>query len=156
MKTTKKIVCLTLALIMAGLAFIMPVSAAGATPLVMIDGIGTTKLYKNFGTDKEELVFSGDDAFIEGIIKDAGGALLGGLVSYGIGNKDFDALADKVLPVANKYLAEIGYNPDGTPVDETIGFYRTTKPVSQYTDKEKANLSTFALAYAEKHILPYL
>lgn len=151
MKTTKKIVCLTLALIMTALAFVMPVSAAGATPLVMIDGIGTTKLYKNFGTEQEELVFSGDDAFIEGIITDAGGALLGGLVSFGIGNKDFDALADKVLPVVNKYIKDLGFNPDGTPVNETIGFYRTTKPLSQYTEEEKSGISTFALAYAEKH-----
>ena len=151
MKTTKKIVCLTLALIMAGLAFIMPVSAAGATPLVMIDGIGSTKLYKNFGTENEELIFSGDDAFIEGIIKDAGSALIGGLISFGMGNKDFDALADKLLPVVNKYVADLGFNPDGTPVNETIGFYRTTKPVSEYTEEEKAGLSPFALGYAEKH-----
>ncbi len=151
MKTTKRIVCLTLALIMAGLAFVMPVSAAGATPLVMIDGIGSTKLYKNFGTEEEELIFSGDEEFIKGIIEDAGGALLGGLISFGIGNKDFDALADKVLPVVNKYLADIGFNPDGTPVNETIGFYRTTEPVSNYTEEQKAGLSTFALAYAEKH-----
>ncbi len=151
MKTTKKIVCLTLALIMAGLAFVMPVSAAKAVPLIMIDGIGSTKLYKNFGTEEEELVFSGDEAFIEGIIKDVGGALLGGLVSFGIGNKDFDALADKLLPAVNVYLADLGFNPDGTPVNETIGYYSTTKPVSEYTEEEKAGLSTFALAYAEKH-----
>ena len=101
MKATKRIVCLTLALIMTALAFIMPVSAATTVPLIMIDGIGTTKLYKNFGTAEEEQVFSGDEEFITGIIEDAGGALLGGLISFGIGNKDFDALADKILPVAN-------------------------------------------------------
>ncbi len=151
MKTVRKIVCLTLALIMAGLAFIMPVSAAGATPLIMIDGIGTTKLYKNFGTPEEELIFSGDEAFIEGIVKEVGGAFLSGLVSFGIGNKDFDALADELLPAVNKYLADLGYNPDGTPVNETIGFYRTTKPLSEYTEEEKADISEFALAYAQKH-----
>ncbi len=151
MKATKRIVCLTLALIMTALVFVMPASAASTVPLVMIDGIGTTKLYKNFGTPEEQMVFSGDETFMTGLIEDVGGALLGGLVSFGIGNKDFDALADKILPVANKYLKEIGFNPDGTPVDSTIGFYRTTDPVSKYTDEQKANLSTFALAYAEKH-----
>ena len=151
MKATKRIVCLTLALIMAGLAFVMPVSAATTVPLIMVDGIGTTKLYKNFGTPEEEMIFSGDEAFIEGIIKDVGGAFLGGLVSFGIGDKDFDALADKLLPVVNEYVKDLGYNPDGTPVNDTVGFYRTTKPVSKYTDEEKAGLSTFALAYAEKH-----
>lgn len=151
MKAVRKIVCLTLALVMAGLAFVMPVSAAGTTPLVMIDGIGTTKLYKNFGTENEELLFSGDEAFIEAIIKDVGGAFINGLVSFGIGNKDFDALADDLLPVVNKYLVDLGYNPDGTPVNETVGFYRTTKPLSQYTEEEKSAVSTFARAYAEKH-----
>ncbi|MBR0535361.1 MAG: hypothetical protein IIX14_03175 [Clostridia bacterium] len=151
MKATKRIVCLTLALIMTALAFIMPVSAATTVPLIMIDGIGTTKLYKNFGTAEEELVFSGDEEFITGIIEDAGGALLGGLISFGIGNKDFDALADKVMPVVNKYISPIGFNSDGTPVDPTIGFYRTTEPISKYTEEEKANLSSFALAYAERN-----
>lgn len=151
MKATKRIVCLTLALIMAGLAFIMPVSAAKVVPLIMIDGIGSTKLYKNFGTEEEEMVFSGDEEFIKGIIEDVGGAFLGGLVSFGIGNKDFDALADKLLPAVNEYLKVLGYNPDGTPVDPTIGFYRTTKPMSEYTEEEKAGLSSFALAYAETH-----
>lgn len=151
MKATKRIVCLTLAIIMAALVFVMPVSAAKTVPLIMIDGIGTTKLYKNFGTAEEELVFSGDDEFIEGIVENVGGAFLGGLISFGIGNKDFDALADDFLPAVNEYLKVIGFNQDGTPIDPTIGFYRTTAPISEYTEEEKAGLSTFALAYAEKH-----
>lgn len=157
MKATKRIVCLTLALIMAGLAFIMPVSAAeeAAIPFVMINGIGSTKLYKNIGeapsdtSEGEKLVFSDDDAFIEGMIKDIGGALLSGIISYGIGDKDYDALADKVFPVANKYLEDIGYNPDGTPRNATVGFKQNTNPMSDYTDEEKADLSPFALKYAE-------
>ena len=151
MKAIKRIVCLTLAIIMAGLAFVMPVSAAGATPLIMIDGIGTTKLYKNFGTDKEELVFSGDDAFIEQMIKDIGGALFNGFLSYGIGNKDYAALADKILPTVNEYIKDLGFNPNGTPVNPTVGFYRTEKPLSEYSKKEKEGISTFAQAYAKKH-----
>jgi len=151
MKATKRIVCLTLALIMTALAFVMPVSAAAPTPLVMIDGIGSTKLYKNFGTEEEELIFSGDEEFIKAIIEDIGGAFLGGLVSFGVGNKDFDALADNLLPAVNEYLKPLGFNPDGTPVDPTVGFYRTTEPISTFTEEEKAGLSTFALAYAEKH-----
>lgn len=159
MKATKRIVCLSLALIMAGLAFIMPVSAAeeAAIPFIMVNGIGSTPLYKNIGeapsdtSEGEQLVFSDDDAFIEGMIKDIGGALLSGIISYGIGNKDFDALADKVFPVANKYLEDIGYNPDGTPRNATVGFKQLDKPVSEYTDEEKEVLSPFAVAYGEAY-----
>ena len=64
MKATKKILCITLALVVAGLALIMPISASSADlPVIVVDGIGTTPLYQNFGTPEEKLVF--DDATIE-------------------------------------------------------------------------------------------
>ena len=156
MKAIKRIVCLTLAIVMAGLAFVMPVSAAGATPLIMIDGIGTTKLYKNFGTAKEELIFSGDDAFVEKMVKDIGGALFDGFIRFGLGKKDYEALAKKILPTVNEYVKDLGFKPDGTPVDPTVGFYRTEKPLSEYTKKEKEGISTFAKAYAKKHGSKYV
>lgn len=158
MKATRKIVCLTLALIMAGLAFIVPVAAAEETvPFIMINGIGSTKLYKNIGeepteeSEGETLVFSGDDAFVEGLVKDVGGALLSGIIRYGIADKDYNALADQLFPVVNKYLEDIGYNIDGTPRNDTIGFKQLTKPMSQYTEEEKAELSPFAVAYAAEN-----
>ncbi len=151
MKVTKKVLSLTLALIMGCLAFVMPVSAASATPLVMVNGIGSTDLYKNYGTENQELIFSGDEAFIEGLVKDIGGALISGIISYGINNKDYNALADQVFPVVNKYVADLGFNPDGTPVNDTIGFFRSTGAMSTYTDEQKANVSKFAKAYADKY-----
>ena len=69
--------------------------------------------------------------------------LIKGLVGYGLAHKDFEVLADSILPVVNKYFEPIGFNPDGTPINDTIGFYRTTKPVSEYTDEEKGRLTTF-------------
>ncbi len=151
MKVTKKVLSLILALIMTVLAFAMPVSAAGATPLVMVNGIGSTALYKDYGTEDQQLIFSGDEAFIEGLIKDIGGALLSGIVSFGINNKDYDKLADQVFPVVNKYVADLGFNPDGTPVNDTVGFFRTTAPLSEYTEEQKAEVSKFAHAYADKY-----
>ena len=68
MKATKKILCITLALVVAGLALIMPISASSADlPVIVVDGIGTTPLYQNFGTPDEKLVF--DDATIESFKK---------------------------------------------------------------------------------------
>ena len=72
MKATKKIVCLTLAIVIAALAFVMPVSAADTPALVIVDGWSSTPLYQNFGTEDEELIFSADDEFITGIVEDAG------------------------------------------------------------------------------------
>ena len=157
MKATKKLLCLTLALVMAGLAFIVPVAAAEeAIPFIMVNGIGSTKLYKNIGeapsdtSEGETLVFSGD-GFIEGLIKDVGGALLSGIIRYGIADKDYNAFADQLFPVVNTYLEDIGYNIDGTPRNETIGFKQLTKPMSKYTEEEKAELSPFALQYAAEN-----
>ncbi len=143
MKATKKIVCLTLAIIMSALAFVMPVAAADTTALVIVDGWSSTPLYQNFGTEEEKLIFSADEEFIEGIVKNVGSAFIKGLVGYGMADKDFEALADSVLPEVNKIFEPIGFNSDGTPIDETIGFYRTTEPVSKYTEEEKARLTTF-------------
>ena len=47
MKATKKIVSVILAITLAVVAFVMPVSAAKVYPLVIVDGIFSTPLYKN-------------------------------------------------------------------------------------------------------------
>ena len=151
MKATRRILSLTLALIMAALVFCMPVSATGTAPLIMVNGIGSTPLYKNFGTDKEELVFSGDDAFVEGLITDIGSALISGIISYSVNNKSYDAFADSFFPSLKPLLSSIGYGLDGKSIDTTIGFYQNEKPMSQYTDEEKAVLSEFTYAYAEQY-----
>ena len=151
MKATKKIVCLTLAIVLAGLAFIMPVSAAGATPLVIVDGFNSTKLYTDFGTENQKEAFFGSDTDIEAMITDVGGAFIGGLLKYGYNDKDFEAFADSFIPALNKYFEPIAYNTDGTPKNE-IGYYETKKPISEYTDEEKAQLfTTFTLDTAKEY-----
>ncbi len=164
MKATKKIVCLTLAIVMAGLALIMPVSAAKAStlPFIMVNGFGSSTLYKNLGEVYEEdadgnvinegemPAFALDEAAIEGLVKDIGGALLGGVIKGGIAD-DYDTVADEIFPAVNEYLKDIGYNIDGTPVNPTVGVKQLTKPISEYTEEELTELTTIPEAYIEKY-----
>lgn len=151
MKATRRILSLTLALIMAALVFCMPVSASGTAPLIMVNGIFSTPLYKNFGTEDEELIFSGDDEFIEGMITDVGSALISGIISYSVNGKSYDAFADSFMPAVANIIDDIGYGLDGKSLDQTIGFYQNEKPMSEYTDEEKEVLSEFTYAYAEQY-----
>lgn len=150
MKATKKIVSVILAITLAVVAFVMPVSAAKVYPLVIVDGIFSTPLYKNVGTDEETPAFAGDDAALEAMVKDIVGSFIGGCISFGVAKKDFNAFADKFYPVLNKYIEPIGFNTDGTPIDATVGLVQNTKSMADYTDEEKAGLSVFADAYAKE------
>lgn len=151
MKATKKIVCLTLAMVITALAFVMPVAAADELPLVIVDGFNSTKLYTDFGTENQKEAFFGSDTDIEAMITDVGGAFVGGLVMYGKDNKNFESFGNAFIPTLNKYFDPIAYNTDGTPKHK-LGFYETKKPISKYTDEEKANLFTsFVLETAKKY-----
>lgn len=149
MKATKKIVSVILAITLAVVAFVMPVSAAKVYPLVIVDGIFSTPLYTNVGTIDEAPAFATDDAALESMLTEVLGSFTLACVSYGIFNKNFNAFANIFLPVVNKYIKPIGFNTDGTPVDATVGFTQNSKPMSEYTDEEKAGLSVFAAAYAK-------
>ncbi len=151
MKATKKIVCLTLAMVMVALAFVMPVAAADDLPLVIVDGFASTKLYTDFGTKNQKEAFFGSDTDIEAMITDVGGAFVKGLMLYGAQNKNYEALADSFLPALNKYFEPIAYNTDGTPKND-IGYYVTDKPIAKYTDEEKAQyFTTFTLDTAKEY-----
>ena len=151
MKATKKIVCLTLAMVMVALAFVMPVAAADDMPLVIVDGFASTKLYTDFGTENQKEAFFGSDTDIEAMITDVGGAFIGGLIKYGYNDKDFEAFADSFIPALNKYFEPIAYNTDGTPKND-IGYYVTDKPIAEYTDEEKAQyFTTFTLDTAKMY-----
>ena len=151
MKATKKIVCLALAIVLVGLVLVMPVSAAKTTPLVIVDGFNSTRLYTNFGTEDQKEAFFGSDTDIEAMITDVGGAFVGGLVKYGYNDKDFEAFSNSFVPALNKYFEPISYNTDGTPKNE-LGFYETKKTISEYTDEEKAKLFTsFVLETAKEY-----
>lgn len=151
MKATKKIVSVILAITLAVVAFAMPVSAARVYPLVIVDGIFSTPLYKNPGAADQTPAFATDDASMEAMVKDILTAFVSGCVSYGIAKKDYDKFADDFYPVVNKYLEPIGFNADGTPVDDTIGFVQNDRPMSEYTEEEKAELAVFAEVYAKEY-----
>ena len=151
MKATKKIVSVTMAIVLVALAFVMPVSAAKTYPLIIVDGIFSTELYKNFGTADEAPIFPSDEESVTALGKEIGGAFIKSWISYGVAKKDYDKFAADFFPVVNEYIKPIGYNPDGTPIDDTIGFYQKTKPMSTYTDEEKAALAPFAQVYAEEY-----
>ncbi len=151
MKATKKIVSITLAIVLVALAFVMPVSAAKTYPLIIVDGIFSTELYKNFGTADEAPIFPTDDEALSAMGKEIGDAFINGWINYGTAKKDYDKFAENFFPVVNEYIKPIGYNTDGTPIDDTIGFYQNTKPMSTYTDEEKASLAPFAQVYAEEY-----
>lgn len=150
MKATKKIVSVILAITLAVVAFVMPVSAAKVYPLVIVDGIFSTPLYKNVGTLDEEPAIATDDASLEAMLTEIFGSFTLSLVNYGLANKDYNKMAGTFLPVVNKYIKDIGFKPDGTPVNETVGFIQNNKPMSEYTEEEKAGLSVFAEAYAKE------
>ncbi len=151
MKATKKIVSVILAIALMVVAFAMPVGAAKVYPLVIVDGIFSTKLYSNIGTADEAEVFAMDDVAMEEMVKEVLGSFIGGCIKYGQNKKDYDKFADEFFPVVNKYIDPIGFNPDGTAKDATIGFHQNEKPMSEYSDEEKADLSVFAQAYAEEY-----
>ena len=151
MKATKKIVCLALAMLLAGLALVMPVSAAKTMPLVIVDGINSTRLYTNFGTEDQKEAFFGKDTDIGNLITEAGGAFLLGCVKYGAANKDYEALAKEIIPVVNKYFDPVAYNLDGTAKHE-LGFYKTDKTIAEYTEEEKAErFTSFVLETAKAY-----
>ena len=147
MKATKKILCITLALVVAGLALLMPVSASAADlPVIVVDGIGTTPLYQNFGTDEEKVIF--DEATIEALVKDA----IVGLVKGANADGDYDKFADEFMPVVNKYIEPIAFNLDGSPKDLSIGFYQYDLPLAAYTEAEQeSNFPEFTRIIAEKY-----
>lgn len=149
MKATKKIVCLALAIVLAGLALVMPVSAAKTMPLVIVDGINSTRLYTNFGTEDQKEAFFGNDTDVEALITDVGGAFISGCIKYGLDDKNYESLATSFIPALNKYFEPISYNTDGTPVNE-LGFYETKKTIAEYTEEEKAErFTSFVLETAK-------
>ena len=149
MKATKKIVCLALAIVLAGLALVMPVSAAKTTPLIIVDGINSTRLYTNFGTEDQKEAFFGSDTDIGKMIEEVGAAFISGCIQFGLADKDYEKFADSFIPTLNKYFEPVSYSTDGTPNNE-LGFYKTDKTIAEYTEEEKAQrFTSFVLETAE-------
>ena len=158
MKATKKIVSITLAIVLVALAFVMPVSAAKTYPLIVIDGFASSELYLNVGTEDEKPAFDTSEENAQAMGTEIAVAFIKGLVIGGLTDKykNYDKVADELLPVVNKYIKDIGYNTDGTPMNDTVGVKKTDKAMSEYTEEEQAKFSTFAQEYAKKYGAEYV
>ena len=76
MKAFKKVLSITLALMLAGLALLVPAAAATEVPLVVVQGFAAIPLVKNAGTDQEVTVFPPENMGTDGMIADLSTALL--------------------------------------------------------------------------------
>ena len=106
MKAFKKVLCITLALMLAGLALMAPVAAATDVPLVVIQGFAAVPLVKNAGTEQEIQVFPPENLATDGNVAKLSTALITGFIEYGANGADWDSFGKRVLPIVKDMLAE--------------------------------------------------
>ncbi|MBR3809856.1 MAG: alpha/beta fold hydrolase [Clostridia bacterium] len=152
MKAFKKVLCITLALMLAGLALMAPVAAATDVPLVVIQGFAAVPLVKNAGTEQELQVFPPENLATDGNVAKLTTALITGFIEYGANGANWDAFGKRVLPIVKDMLADVAYNTDGTPVNDNVTHETYDEPMSSYTEEEKKAIFTpFGLKYAEQY-----
>ena len=152
MKAFKKVLCITLALMLAGLALMAPVAAATDVPLVVVQGFAAIPLVKNAGTEQELQVFPPENLATDGFVAKLTTALITGFIEYGANGANWDSFGKRVLPVVKDMLADIAYNTDGTPVNDNVTHETYDEPMSSYTEEEKKTIFTaFGLKYAEQY-----
>ena len=152
MKALRKVLCVTLALMLAGLVLVAPVAAATEVPLVIVQGFAAVPLIKNAGTDQEVSVFPPENLATEGFIANITTALITGFIEYGANGANWDAFGKRVIPEVKKMLADVAYNTDGTPVNDNVTHETYDEPMSSYTEEErKAIFTAFGLKYAEQY-----
>ena len=152
MKAFKKVLCITLALMLAGLALMAPVAAATDVPLIVVQGFAAIPLVKNAGTEQELQVFPPENLATDGFVAKLTTALITGFIEYGANGANWDSFGKRVLPVVKDMLADIAYNTDGTPVNDNVTHETYDEPMSSYTEEEKKTIFTaFGLKYAEQY-----
>ena len=152
MKALKKVLCITLALMLAGLALMAPVAAATDVPLVVIQGFAAVPLVKNAGTEQELQVFPPENLATDGNVAKLTTALITGFIEYGANGANWDAFGKRVLPIVKDMLADVAYNTDGTPANDNVTHETYDEPMSSYTEEEKKAIFTpFGLKYAEQY-----
>ena len=142
MKAFRKVMCIVLAVMLAALAVVIPVSAAKAVPLVVVKGLAGFPLVKDLGTADEKQLFPFAEEDIQPMVTNILTALVKAYVAYGVTNDNWEVYCDELLPVINKYIDPIAYNPDGTPKYDNVTekSYDTSMaafPVDGETDEEK-------------------
>lgn len=152
MKAFKKVLCITLALMLAGLALMAPVAAATDVPLIVVQGFAAIPLVKNAGTEQELQVFPPENLATDGNVAKLTTALITGFIEYGANGANWDSFGKRVLPIVKDMLADIAYNTDGTPVNDNVTHETYDEPMSSYTEEEKKAIFTaFGLKYAEQY-----
>ena len=152
MKAFKKVLCITLALMLASLALMAPVAAATDVPLIVVQGFAAVPLVKNAGTEQEIQVFPPENLATDGNVAKLSTALITGFIEYGANGADWDSFGKRVLPIVKDMLADIAYNTDGTPVNDNVTHETYDEPMSSYTEEEKKTIFTaFGLKYAEQY-----
>ncbi|MBR2875574.1 MAG: alpha/beta fold hydrolase, partial [Clostridia bacterium] len=152
MKAFKKVLCISLAIMLAGLTLVAPVAAATDIPLIVVQGFAATPLVKNAGTDQEVQVFPPENFVNDGNIANLTTAIITGLIEYRVSDEDWNAFAKKVLPEVNKLLDPIAYNVDGTPKYNNVACVTYDEPMSSYTEEEQKTIFTaFGIKYAQQY-----
>ena len=152
MKAFKKVLSITLALMLASLALLVPVAAATDVPLVIVQGFAAVPLVKNAGTDQEVTVFPPENMGTEGMIADLTTAFLTGFIEYGAKGADWAAFGKRVLPIVKNMVEDIAYNTDGTPKYDNITHETYDEPMSAYAEEDQKTIFTaFGLKYAAQY-----
>jgi len=152
MKALKKVLCVTLALMLTGLVLVAPVAAATNIPLIVVQGFAATPLVKNAGTDQEVTVFPMENFANDGNIANLTTALLTGFIDYGVKGADWAAFGNQVLPFVKNIVDPIAYNTDGTPTYDNVTHETYDEPMSAYSEEEqKAIFTAFGVKYAAQY-----
>ena len=157
MKAFKKVIAITLALMLALLAVVVPVSAAKSIPLIVVNGFASKALQKTDGSGNTVDVFPPTDSAIQGLVANIVPALVKGFTEYGINKDDWNKLADELLPIIYDFIDPISYNPDGTPKYEDVKNQVLSAPMSSYAeDKREELFSVFGVEYGKQYGADYV
>ena len=152
MKAFKKVLCISLALMLAGLVLVAPAAAATDVPLVVVQGFAAVPLVKNAGPDQEVQVFPPENFVTDGKIANIATALLTGFIEYGAGGADWARFGKQILPLVKDIMGDIGYNTDGTPTYNNVTHETYDEPMSSYSEEErKAIFTPFGMKYAKQY-----
>ncbi len=152
MKALKKVIAISLALMLAGIALVAPVAAATEVPLVVVQGFAAIPLVKNQGQENEMVVFPPENITSDGMIADLITTFLTGFIDFGTNKGDWTAFGNKIVNYAKKIVDPVAYNTDGTPMYDNVTHETYNEPMSSYTEEEiKSIFTPIGMKYAEQY-----
>ncbi len=152
MKALKKVIAVSLALMLTGIALVAPVAAATEVPLVVVQGFAAIPLVKNAGQENEMEVFPPENIGSDGMIADLVTAFLTGFIDFGTNKGNWEAFGKKIIDYAKNITDPIAYNTDGTPKYDNVTHKTFMEPMSSYTDEEIKEIFTpIGMKYAAQY-----